>query len=80
MATTLYLLRQPLDQISSSVFHPNDEGMEIVYVEQAATVSPASHNGWLVTGNGMPMSSSHPTLTYDDLVEKIFSSEHVIVV
>ena len=80
MGTTLYLLRQPLEQISSSIFQANDEGMEVVYVEQAAVVAPSSIKVWLVVGNGMTVGPSHPTLTYDDLVEKVFSSEHVIVV
>ena len=35
--------------------------------------------GVVVTAEGMSAGSSRPTLTYEDLVEKIFSSEHVIV-
>jgi hypothetical protein len=33
----------------------------------------------VVSGEGITVGVSHSALTYDDLVEKIFSSEHVIV-
>lgn len=80
MGTTLYLLRQSPDRISSSIFRANDVDMDIVLVDQAASMVPVSVNDYVVVDEGMAGEPSHPTVTYDDLIEKIFSHEHVIVV
>ena len=80
MGTTLYVLRQPLDRISSSIFRTSDSDMDLVFVEQATLMVPPSVKGLVVATEGMVVEHSHPTITYDDLVEKIFSSEHIIVV
>lgn len=80
MGTTLYLLRQQPDRISSSLFRASDAEMEVVFLEQAASIVPSSMKGVVVAAEGMARSHSLPTMTYDDLIEKIFSSEHVIVV
>lgn len=80
MGTTLYLLRQHPDHISSSIFQASDEGMDIVFIEQAAAVAPPSMKGLLVAGDGMVGGLAHMKMTYEELVEKIFSSEHVIIV
>jgi hypothetical protein len=79
MGTTLYVLRQPLDHISTSIFRTSDSDMDIVFVEQSASMVPSSVNGLVVTADGMAVGRSQPTITYDDLIEKIFSSEHIIV-
>jgi len=80
MGATLYVLRQPPELISSSIFRANDADMDIVFIEQTALVVPSSVKGTVVATEGMVGESSHPTMTYDDFVEKIFSSEHIIVV
>jgi len=54
--------------------------MDIVFVEQAASIVPSSVKGVAVTTEGIVDGLSRPTMTYDDLIEKIFSSKHVIVV
>jgi hypothetical protein len=54
--------------------------MDIVFIEQAASIVPSSVKGVVVVTEGMAGGLSHPTMTYDDFVEKIFSSEHIIVV
>ncbi|HMF86425.1 MAG TPA: hypothetical protein VK598_08750 [Nitrospiraceae bacterium] len=54
--------------------------MDIVFIEQAASIVPSSVKGVVVAPEGMTGGFSHPTMTYDDFVEKIFSSEHIIVV
>jgi len=54
--------------------------MDLVFVEQAASMIPSSVKGPVVPTEGMVVGPSHPTMTYDDLIEKIFSSEHIIVV
>ena len=80
MNATLYILRQQPDLISPSLFRASDTDMDIVFVEHAASIPPSSVKGVVVTSEGMVVSGSRPTLTYDDLVEKIFSSEHIIVI
>jgi len=80
MSTTLYVLRQPPDLISSSLFRAIDTEMDIVFIEQAASKVPSSVKGVVVVTEGMVGGFSHPTMTYEDFVEKIFSSEHIIVV
>ena len=79
MGTTLYLLRQQPDLISSSLFRMSDADMDIVFIEQVASRIPSSAKGVVVAAEGMAVGHSYPTMTYDDLVEKIFSSEHIIV-
>ncbi|MEP6890020.1 MAG: hypothetical protein ABI955_04915 [Nitrospirota bacterium] len=54
--------------------------MDIVFVERAASITPSSVKGVVVTAEGMVVGGSRQTLTYDDLVEKIFSAEHIIVI
>ena len=80
MSMTLYLLRQHLDHISSSLFRASDTDMDIVFTEQASSIVPSSVKGVIVVTEGMAGRLSRPTMTYDDFVEKIFSSEHIIVV
>ena len=80
MSTTLYLLRQHPDLISSSLFRASDIDMDIVFIEQTSSILPSSVNGAVVVTGGMEVGLSRPTITYDDLIEKIFSSEHIIVI
>ena len=80
MGTTLYVLREHPDHISSSLFRASDTDMDIVFVEQASSIVPSFVKGIVVDINGMAVGLSHPTMTYDDLIEKIFSSEHIIVI
>jgi len=79
MSATLYLLREQPDLISPSLFRASDADIDIVFVGNAASIAPSFVKGVVVIAEGMAAGGSHPTLTYDDLVEKIFSSEHVIV-
>ena len=80
MSVTLYLLRQQPDRISPSLFQVSDVNMDIVFIEHSVLITPSSVKGVVVTANEMLVSGSRPTLTYEDLVEKIFSSEHIIVI
>ena len=80
MSTTLYLLRQQPDLISPSLFRASDADIDIVFIEHAVSIAPSSVKGVVVTAEEMVVSGSRPTLTYDDLVEKIFASEHIIVI
>jgi hypothetical protein len=80
MGTTLYVLRQHPDRISSSLFRAGDTDMDVVFVEQASSIVPSSVKGIAIAAEGIAVELSHPTMTYDDLIEKVFSSEHIIVI
>ena len=79
MSATLYLLRQQPDRISPSLFRESDTDMDIVFVEHTTLTTLSSVKGATVSNEGMMVSDSRQTLGYEDLVEKIFSSEHIIV-
>jgi len=80
MSATLYLLRQNPDLISSSIFRADDTDMDIVFIEQASLKAPYSAKGTVVATTGIDFGFPHATMTYDDLIESIFSYEHIIVV
>ena len=80
MGTTLYLLRQHPDLISSALFRTSDADMDIVFIEQTSSLVPSSVKGVVVATEGIADGLSHPTITYYNLIDKIFTSEHVIVV
>lgn len=77
---TLYVLRQHPDRISSAIFRGTDAQTDVVFVEQAISNAPSSVNGFVVTTEETAVGFSHQSMTYDEFVEKIFSSEHIIVV
>jgi hypothetical protein len=80
MGTTLYLIRQDPDRISSSLFRASDAGIDIVFIEKAISTAPSSVKGVVVPVKEQVGGCLPSTMTYDDLVGKIFSSEHVIVI
>jgi hypothetical protein len=77
MSVTLYLLRQQPERISPSLLEVSDKNADIVCLEQL--ISPSSIQSGLLSDDDRPVPVSRRTLTYDDLVEKIFSSERIIV-
>jgi hypothetical protein len=79
MSSTLYLLRQNPELISPSLLRTSDADIDIIFIEEASSIISPSIKGAVVAIEGMMVSGSHPTLTYDDLVHKIFSSDHVVV-
>lgn len=79
MSATLYLLRRQPDRLSPSLFRMNDAENDIVCIEEAVSIVPSGLERAVVSDKGITVGGSHSALTYDDLVEKIFSSEHVIV-
>ena len=80
MGTTLYILRRSPDRIPSSIFRSSDLDTDIVFIEQAVSMVPSSVKGVVIPPQGVAVGVSHPTMTFDDLIEKIFSSDHIIVV
>lgn len=79
MSSTLYLLRQRPEQISPALFQSSEVDIDIVFIEEASSMPPSSIKGAVVATEGMKVGGSRPTLTYDDLVNNIFSSDHIIV-
>ena len=79
MDKPLYLLRQHPDRISSSLFRVSDVEMDVVFIEQVLLIASSTVKGIVVADEGMAVGCSLPTMTYDELVEKIFSTEHIIV-
>jgi hypothetical protein len=54
--------------------------MDIVFIEEAISIDSSSMKGVVFTALERVVGCLPPTMTYDDLVGKIFSSEHVIVI
>jgi hypothetical protein len=79
MGATLYILRQQHDHISPSLFDMSDTHIDVVFMEQGTSLTHLGVKEVIVGGGSMVAHSSRHALTYDDLVEKIFSSEHVVV-
>jgi hypothetical protein len=79
MGATLYILRQQYDHISPSLFHMSDAHIDVVFMEQGTPLTPLGVEEVIAGGDSIAARSSGQALTYDDLVEKIFSSEHVVV-
>jgi len=80
MGTTLYILRRSPDRIPSSIFRSSDLNMDIVFLEPAALIAPSAVKGLVIESELAVVEGSHPTIIFDDLIDKIFSSEHIIVV
>ena len=79
MGATLYILRQQHDRISPSLFHMTDTDIDIVLMEQVTSLTPSGKEGAKNSQDSAVVSGSPSILTFDDLIEKIFSSEHVVV-
>jgi len=54
--------------------------MDIVFLEPAALIAPSAVKGLVIESELAVVEGSHPTIIFDDLIDKIFSSEHIIVV
>lgn len=80
MSATLYLLRQQLEYISPSLFLVSDTEKDFVFVEHLVSTIPSSMKEVVMKPERMGGPDSPQVVTYDDLVEKIFSSAHVIVI
>ena len=79
MNSFLYLLRRPPDQIPDALFQPSDALGDVVLLE-AATSSVMSVPHGIVLRLGQDRARYEGTLTYDELVKKIFDSQRVMVI
>jgi hypothetical protein len=77
MNKTLYLLRKPIHQIDPAVFLASESQGDVVLLEESGgeTFSYAGGAVFSLTDD----QGSH-TLTYDDLVKKIFEHDHAMVI
>jgi len=79
MGVTLYIIRQQHGLTSLSLFDMSDAHIDVVFMEQGTSLIHLSVEEVIAGGGSIAARSSRQALTYDDLVEKIFSSEHVVV-
>ena len=77
MKKILYLLRKPVDRIDPSLFLPSESRGDVVLLQQDAIV-PFPYEGGTVFS--LSSAESQNGLSYDDLVKKIFQSDHTIVI
>jgi hypothetical protein len=75
----LYLLRQPANRIPASIFLASETEGDVVLLEEAASSSLSVAKGTVST-IGREMGSRGSDLTYDDLVERIFENDYVMVI
>jgi hypothetical protein len=80
MGTTLYILRQQPDHISPAVFQMNDTHIDVIFMEQGTSLTHSDVEEVVGSEVSAMDGGARHTLTYDDLIERIFSSEHVVVV
>ena len=79
MGVTLYILRQQPGHTSPSLFDMSDAHIDVVFMEHGTSLIHPGIEGVMVGRSSITARSSYQALTYDDLVEKIFSSELVVV-
>lgn len=77
MNTTLYLLRRPIERVNQAVFLPSETEGDAVLLEEAGSSVLAHSKGKVFS---LAENSRHSFLSYDDLIQKIFQVDHVIVV
>ena len=76
MKKTLYLLRKPLDRVDPALFVASHSEGDVVLLDPA--LAPFPHS----TGTVLSLGIEHGnrTISYDDLVRKIFESDTTIVI
>ena len=79
MGITLYILRQQPGVISPALFRQGEADTEVVLIEGVAIMSSSLINGSLVPNEKVTEGDSIPISTYDDLIMKIFSFDHTVV-
>lgn len=77
MNKPLYLLRQPVGRIPEALFALAETDGEVVLLEEAVSEPPVHPGSLYVVG--LQKVPGMQTLTYEDLVEKIFSADRVMV-
>jgi hypothetical protein len=73
----LYLIRKPVDRIDPSLFLSSESQGDVVLLDQDE-MTPFPYKGGMVFS--LSSQGSRNGLSYDDLVKKIFQSDHTIVI
>ena len=79
MSATLYLLRQQPNHITPSLFRASNTDMDVVFLEHPTLITFSSMMGAVQPDGELVFDDSQQVLTYDDLVEKIFAVDSIIV-
>ena len=77
MKKTLYLLRKPIDQIDSALFHPTKSQGDVVLLEENGRRMFPYEGGVVFS---LTNDEADDGLTYDGLVKKIFEYDHTVVI
>ena len=77
MKKILYLLRQPIGKMNPSVFLSSEHVGEVILLEESGMSSTTDVKESLYS---MSKGGDVPFLSYEELIEKIFEMDHVIVV
>ena len=80
MSTTLYLLRQPADEIPASVFVVSDDEGDVVALDDAVATSLSSSGKQVYRVGGVGQAAGGIRLTYEELIDRIFAHDHVMVI
>lgn len=77
MKKTLYVLRKPVEQIDPALFNSEQSTGDVVLLEESGggQFPYAGGSVFALTNN-----DAQSTLTYDELVRKIFECDHTIVI
>jgi hypothetical protein len=77
MKKTLYLLRKPIDQIDSALFHPTKSQGDVVLLEENGRRMFPYEGGVVFS---LTNDEADDGLTYDGLVKKIFEYDHTVLI
>jgi thymidylate kinase len=74
---TLYLLRKPIDHIDPSLFLPSESQGDVVFLDRSVMTSFPYKGGTVFS---LENYESPNSLSYEDLVKKIFEADRTIVI
>ena len=77
MKKTLYLLRKPIEQVDPALFLPAQSQGDVILLEGSGGRTFPYSGGQIFS---LTASGLNHNLTYDELVKKIFDSEHTVVI
>lgn len=80
MKKLLYLLRRPLNSIPEALFLLRETDADIALLEESLSSLPVLSGPETVYAVDAPSESHIPRVSYEELVDRIFSAEHVIVI
>jgi hypothetical protein len=79
MSNALYLFRRSIEQVDPALFLASESHGDVVLMEESGGQTfpyPGGRVFTLTTGHGQ----GHHSLTYDELIHKIFEYDHTVVI